>query len=199
MIENVIENVEIGKLKEAPYNPRVKLEEGMPEYERLKKSINTFGNLEPVVWNKRTGYVVGGHQRLQVFRDMGEKAVPCVVVDLDEESEKVLNLALNKIKGEWDYDKLNDILAGFDEELAEISGFAADELALILGANEEGIFENISDGWEDDQDSIYGSYVVTLQFENAYFAKCWAEKNGYPGQIRDGTQTTVIMVEEKQA
>lgn len=199
MIENVIENVEIGKLKEAPYNPRVKLEEGMPEYERLKKSISTFGNLEPVVWNKRTGYVVGGHQRLQVFRDMGEKTVPCVVVDLDEESEKVLNLALNKIKGEWDYDKLNDILAGFDEELAEISGFAADELALILGANEEGIFENISDGWEDDQDSIYGSYVVTLQFENAYFAKCWAEKNGYPGQIRDGTQTTVIRVEEKQA
>ena len=41
--------------------------------------------------------------------------------------------------------------------------------------------------------------VVTLQFENAYFAKCWAEKNGYPGQIRDGTQTTVIRVEEKQA
>ena len=129
---------------------------------------------------------------------MGEKTVPCVIVDLDEESEKTLNLALNKIKGEWDYDKLSEILSGFDEELAELSGFAADELALMLGENEAGIFENVSDAWEDDQDSIYGSYVVTLQFENTYFAKCWAEKNGYPRKIRDGSQTTVIRMEEEQ-
>lgn len=183
----------------APYNPRVELQPGDTQYEALKNSLGRFGLVEPLVVNRRTGNLISGHQRLNVLKAQGIEEAEVIVADLDEEAEKAANIAMNKIEGEWDYDKLNDILAGFDEELAEISGFAADELALILGANEEGIFENISDGWEDDQDSIYGSYVVTLQFENAYFAKCWAEKNGYPGQIRDGTQTTVIRVEEKQA
>jgi len=56
--------------------------------------------VEPIVWNKRTGNIVGGHQRLKVLLDMGMREVDCVVVDLDEAKEKALNLALNKIQGE---------------------------------------------------------------------------------------------------
>ncbi len=50
--------------------------------------------------------MVGGHQRLKVLMDMGVTEVECVVVELNEEREKALNIALNKISGDWDKDKL---------------------------------------------------------------------------------------------
>lgn len=192
----MVQNVSIDKLKEAEYNPRVPLEAGMPDYEHLKRSIQYFGNVEPVVWNERTGNVVGGHQRLRVLKDLGYTEIPCTVVNLDDEEEKVLNLALNKIKGEWDWNKLDEMLAGFDMEVATLSGFSADELALFLSSNEDGIEENpADDAWDDGQDNIYGSYVVTLIFASNALAREWAEANGYDGQIREGTETTVIRIE----
>lgn len=192
----MVQNVSIDKLKEAEYNPRVPLEAGMPDYEHLKRSIQHFGNVEPVVWNERTGNVVGGHQRLRVLKDLGYTEIPCTVVNLDDEEEKVLNLALNKIKGEWDWNKLDEMLAGFDMEVATLSGFSADELALFLSSNEDGIEENpADDAWDDGQDNIYGSYVVTLIFASNALAREWAEANGYDGQIREGTETTVIRIE----
>jgi len=57
--------------------------------------------VEPVIWNQKTGNVVGGHQRLKVLLDLGQTEIDCVVVDLDPQREKALNLALNKIQGEW--------------------------------------------------------------------------------------------------
>ena len=68
--------------------------------------MEQFGYVEPVIWNKSTGRVVGGHQRLKVLMDMGVTEVECVVVEMDEEREKALNIALNKISGDWDKDKL---------------------------------------------------------------------------------------------
>lgn len=121
----MVQEIKVTELNAAPYNPRVSLEPGMPEWEKIKHSIEEFGNVEPIVWNKRTGNVVGGHQRLSVLKSMGYEEVPCSVVDLDENEEKLLNLALNKIKGQWDYDKLEDILRGFDYEVATASGFSA--------------------------------------------------------------------------
>ena len=59
-----------------------------------------------MVWNRRTGFVVGGHQRLKVLLDMGETEIDCVVVDLEPAKEKALNLALNRIQGDWDEAKL---------------------------------------------------------------------------------------------
>ena len=72
----------------AAYNPRKDLQPGDPEYEKLKRSIEQFGYVEPVIWNKTTGKVVGGHQRLKVLLDMGISEVECVVVEMDEEKEK---------------------------------------------------------------------------------------------------------------
>ena len=71
---------------------------GDKDYEKLKRSIEEFGFVEPVVWNGATGNVVGGHQRLKVLLDMGETEIDCVVVDLEPEKEKALNLALNRIQ-----------------------------------------------------------------------------------------------------
>lgn len=91
--------IPISKLKLAPYNQRVTLKPGDPTFEKLRHSIETFGCVEPIVWNKQTGFVVGGHQRLEVLRQLGHTSVEVMEVDLTPEREKALNLALNKIVG----------------------------------------------------------------------------------------------------
>lgn len=196
----MVQEIKVTELNAAPYNPRVSLEPGMPEWEKIKHSIEEFGNVEPIVWNKRTGNVVGGHQRLSVLKSMGYEEVPCSVVDLDENEEKLLNLALNKIKGQWDYDKLEDILRGFDYEVATASGFSAEEIAVILANNEDLLDDDEDYGdWEDDEPEeqiVGGSYVVTLVFANAELAQEWAEGEGHADQIREETNTTVIRIED---
>ena len=109
-----IEKIPVDKLKPAKYNPRKELLPGDAEYEKLKRSITEFGYVEPVIWNKRSGNVVGGHQRLTVMKNLGFTEVDCVIVDLDDMREKALNVALNKIQGEWDRDKLASLLTEFD-------------------------------------------------------------------------------------
>ena len=193
----MVRKIDIAKLNAAQYNPRIALEPGMPEWEKLKASIEQFGNVEPVVWNQRTGNVVGGHQRLAVLKSMGYESVPCSVVDLDEKEEKLLNIALNKIKGQWDYKKLEEILSGYDYEVATASGFSAEEIAVILASN-DGLDDDTDYGdWDDSEEEtiVGGSYVVTLVFAGAELATQWAEKEGYKDQIREGSNTTVIRVE----
>lgn len=126
----LIEKKNVAELLPADYNPRKDLRPGDPEYEKLKRSIEQFGYVEPVIWNATTGRVVGGHQRLKVLQDMGMAEVDCVVVELDEEHEKALNVALNKISGEWDNDKLALLIAdlqGADFDVS-LTGFEPAEL-----------------------------------------------------------------------
>jgi ParB-like chromosome segregation protein Spo0J len=197
---NLVQEIKIEELNPAPYNPRVELEPGMPEWEKLERSIKEFGNTEPIVWNKRTRNVVGGHQRLAVLKSLGYKTVPCSVVDLDEHDEKLLNVALNKIKGRWDFDKLEKMLRDFDYEVASVTGFTPEEIAVLLADNDDLEFNTDDYGdWDDDPEEqvLGGSWVVTLVFENNSAAKAWADNNGYEGQVKEGTGTTVIRVEEE--
>jgi ParB-like chromosome segregation protein Spo0J len=133
-----IRTLSIDQLKPAPYNPRVELKPGMPGYERLARSLDEFDLVQPVVWNERTGHVVGGHQRLAVLRARGVTEVPAVVVSLSIEREMALNVALNNaaVGGDWDPAKLVDVLADLDGRAdfdATLTGFDADELnSLIL-------------------------------------------------------------------
>lgn len=129
----------------ADYNPRKDLKPGDPEYEKLKRSIEQFGYVEPVIWNKATGRVVGGHQRLKVLLDMGITEVECVVIEMDEEKEKALNVALNKISGDWDKDKLALLitdLQGADFDVS-LTGFDPAEL-------DELFKDSLKDGIHDD-------------------------------------------------
>ena len=89
----LIEKKNVAELLPADYNPRKDLRPGDSEYEKLKRSIEQFGYVEPVIWNATTGRVVGGHQCLKVLLDMSMTEVDCVVVELDEEHEKALNKA----------------------------------------------------------------------------------------------------------
>ncbi len=144
-----IEKKQVADLKAAEYNPRKALKPGDAEYEKLKRSILEFGYVEPIIWNKRTGKVVGGHQRLTVMKDLGYTEVDCVVVDLEESKEKALNIALNKISGEWDTDLLANLLRDLDGSGFDITltGFDLAEAQELFGS---GSMENVH---EDDFDA----------------------------------------------
>lgn len=144
-----IEKRKIEELKAAEYNPRKDLKPGDAEYEKLKRSIQEFGYVEPVIWNQRTGNVVGGHQRLKVLKDLGQTEIDCVIVDLDDAKEKALNIALNKISGEWDNELLAALLKDLDGQGYDVTltGFDLAEAQELFGS---GSMENVH---EDDFDA----------------------------------------------
>jgi DNA modification methylase len=121
----------ISEISSAKYNPRKITDEAMG---RLTKSLAEFGNIQPITWNVRTGNVVGGHQRLKVYKAMGKTEVDVWAVDLDEQKEKAANIALNKLSGEFDMPMLKDILEEIDtgDLDMEITGFGMDEIALMM-------------------------------------------------------------------
>lgn len=129
----------ISELKPADYNPRKDLQPGDAEYEKLKRSLTEFGYVEPVIWNSTTGNIVGGHQRLKVLEDLGHTDVDVIVVELDETREKALNIALNKISGEWDNDRLALLIADLDASDfdAELTGFDDAEIQQLIGSLDE--------------------------------------------------------------
>ncbi|MCL2194347.1 MAG: ParB N-terminal domain-containing protein [Oscillospiraceae bacterium] len=123
-----IERKQLAELIPASYNPRRELQPGDPEFEALKQSIEQFGCVEPIIFNATTGNVVGGHQRLNVLLAMGETETECVIVELDQAQEKALNVALNKITGAWDNDKLDALLRELhDVDLLAATGFSHEE------------------------------------------------------------------------
>ena len=111
-----IERKPLAELTPAPYNPRRALTPKDPAYRKLKRSLKQFGLVQPLVWNQRTGHVVGGHQRLQILSELGHKEVDVTVVDLDDAEEKALNVVLNnrEAQSDWDLRRLQTLL----EELA---------------------------------------------------------------------------------
>lgn len=188
-------------LKDAAYNPRITLEPGMEEFEKLRSSIEHFDCVEPIVWNKQTGNVVGGHQRLAVLRYLKRKKDLVSVVDVDEQQEKLMNLALNKAKGGWDIKKLTDLLDSFDVGDLSLTGFSMNEIALLL-EDSEGIEDDLNDTLEDSEEdysnlNLYGaSWLVTLKFPTIDAARNWAKKEGLDVNIKDGTTSTVCRMGE---
>ena len=137
----------VSELKPAAYNPRKKLKPGDKEYQKIKASIEEFGFADPLVVNADMT-IIGGHQRLSVAMDLGITEVPCAVVDVDKDREKALNLALNKITGQWDEQLLADLLKDLDTAQfnTDLTGFDRAEI--------EDLFSNIFDKKvkEDDFD-----------------------------------------------
>ncbi len=129
-----IVKMKLSELNPAEYNPRKALKPGDPAYEKLKASILSFGNVEPIVWNRSTGNVIGGHQRLRVLLDLGVTESEVSVVELSEVDERRLNIALNKITGEWDDEKLTSLLAELTAAGADVypTGFDEQELSSMF-------------------------------------------------------------------
>lgn len=115
------EEVEFTRVNRAPYNPRVELKPGDREYEDLKLSLTEFGLVQDLIWNKRTGNLVGGHQRLTQLEHDGHTRAPMKVVDLEPEAEKRLNVMLNGITGRWDDSKLSALLGDLNTMRIDIT------------------------------------------------------------------------------
>ena len=131
-----IEKRKIADLKPAEYNPRKELKPGDSEYEKIKNSILHFGYVDPIIINK-DGTIIGGHQRATVMKDLGTEEAECVVVDLSKEDEKALNVALNKISGEWDMEKLGTLLEELNTiGVMELTGFDVDEYTKMFVKDE---------------------------------------------------------------
>jgi len=143
----VMQTMALADLVPADYNPRKALQPGDAAYEQLKRSILTFGYVDPIIWNRRTGKVVGGHQRLSVLKALGHTETEVSVVDLNEEDERALNIALNKVEGEWDMERLRMVLADLDAAGydLDLTGFSAKELEKILAPMPE-LDEGAGDG-----------------------------------------------------
>ena len=156
----IIERKHTADLLPADYNPRKDLKPGDAEYEKPKRSIEQFGYVEPVIWNKTTGRVVGGHQRLKVLMDMGLTEVDCVVVEMDEAKEKALNIALNKISGDWDKDKLALLIADLQGAEFDVSltGFEPAEIDDLFK-------DSLKDGVKEDD------FDVDAELQKPTFSK----------------------------
>lgn len=127
------EKRKLNELVAADYNPRKALTPEDSEYQKIKRSIEEFGYVDPIIINE-DGTIIGGHQRCTVLKDLGYEEVDVVVVSLDKQREKALNIALNKITGEWDELKLKDLLLDLDLGDYDISltGFESEELTDLV-------------------------------------------------------------------
>jgi len=155
-----IKNIKLQDVKVAEYNPR---SISPDERNKLKQSLKEFGCVRPLVINKRTGLLVSGHQTLDVAKELNLIELPSIEVDVDEKKEKILNIGLNKISGEWDYNKLNDLLEEVrDTDVFECSGFDVSDIDLMEKLNDDG--SAVSDvPAEQIKDPIY---EIVFQFDS---------------------------------
>ena len=160
-----IRKMKLSELTPAEYNPRVELKPGDQEWEALDESIDSFGYVEPIVWNERTGNFVGGHQRRNVLLARGVEEEDISVVNLSPEDEKILNVLLNKSKGIWDVAKL---VALIDEIKAaggnlKTTGFTELEISLMgedFGHIEDLLKEDFSDVGKKESDTFVATFTL---------------------------------------
>ena len=153
-----ISTIELEDIHPAQYNPR-QIDE--LEFNRLKRSITEFGVVDPIILNLKNGNIIGGHQRFSALLDLGYDeplqlielgdigwAFPSTELEVkDDLHEKSLNIALNKISGEFDTIKLEALLTELASEMddLEITGFSLDDLDELSEQISSDIDNNLSD------------------------------------------------------
>lgn len=156
----------IADMNRAAYNPRVDLRPEDEEYQAIERSLKRHGLVQPIVWNRRTNTVVSGHQRLTVLEAQGETEVTVSVVDLDDIQEKELNVALNKITGEWDDDKLSVILNELGEEATD-TGFTLPEIDVLRDELKSYFDDVTAPDEEEPTEEPEESFLLSLTFDAA--------------------------------
>jgi hypothetical protein len=121
----------LSKLKPAPYNPRTMSDAALGGQ---GASLNKFGLVDPIIRNNRSGYVVGGHMRVQALQKAGQTEAEVIIVDLSDKDEKELNVTLNKQTGDWDFTALKKLMAELapDDEIRNMMGFDDKELKNLM-------------------------------------------------------------------
>ena len=201
----------IMKLKDirpAAYNPRVVLKPGDAEWEALQNSLGKFGLVEPLVVNKTTGNLVSGHQRLNVLKTSGAEEAEVVIIEVDEEQEKLLNIALNKIDGDWDYKKLEALFDEFDADDIKFTGFTPDELYNLFDSDlpeEEYDEDEDNEPAAEEKDSkeadpenppeILKEFHVFLSFPTKDLAEKWLKDRGVEAEYQGMARNITIRME----
>lgn len=135
------------------YNPRKISEEGRKQ---LKKSIKQFGVLGGIVVNKRTNYtVVSGHQKITILDMLSngkDYSLRVELIDVDEKTEKEINITMNNpnVGGEWDYDKLADLIPDIDWQAAGLTEADLSVIGVDYGVEVEPV--SIDDAVEELQE-----------------------------------------------
>lgn len=168
------ETINRSEIKNAPYNPRIM---DAKAKKRLRQNIAKHGLVAALTWNRRTGNLVGGHQRLEQLdsleKDKDYELTVCVI-DVDEREEAALNVQLNNpsMQGEWDFDKLANMTEEFDLDLKDDLGFTETDIDLMFEGDDR--FSQLFDTQESE--NIRGDLeaIKAVRKENAEKLK---EKN----------------------
>jgi DNA modification methylase len=146
----ILKNIKLQELKHAEYNPRVKLQGNDPEYIKIKRSIEKFGYIDPIIVNSDYT-IIGGHQRANVLVSMGHESIDCIVIDIDKVREKALNVALNKITGRWDFELLNELFKEIENDIdLSFTGFDDDELSKLFDKFD---CDNVDENFDIDKET----------------------------------------------
>ena len=138
-----VKKININQLKNSKYNPRKDLKKDDIEYQKIKRSIEEFGYVSPLIINKEFE-IIGGHQRVKVLKELGYEEIDCVVIDnISKEKEKLLNIALNKISGSWNEKLLKDLLIDLDINDLGLSGFDKEELNELINDGDNSIIDEV--------------------------------------------------------
>lgn len=176
----------IADMNRAAYNPRVDLQPEDEEYQAIERSLKRHGLVQPVVWNCRTNTVASGHQRLTVLEAQGETEVTVSVVDLDDIQEKELNVALNKITGEWDDDKLSVILNELGEEAAD-TGFTLPEIDVLRDELKSYFDDVTAPDEEEPTEEPEDSFLLSLTFDAA-------DEKSLKAYIKEHSEDAVVRI-----
>lgn len=211
------ETISRDMIKNAPYNPRIMDESAK---KRLRKNIAKHGLVAALTWNKRTGNLVGGHQRLEQL-DALEKSknydLTVCVVDVDEREEAALNVQLNNpsMQGEWDLDKLANMTEEFDLDLSDDLGFTESDIDFMFegddrfsqlfetkeGENMRGDLEAVKEARKKSVDNLKErnniNWYTVIVFENQQERENFMKEISIPAHERYITEDQVRRIQKK--
>lgn len=198
--------MDLKDINPAKYNPRVQLKPGDQEWDALKNSLDRFGVATPLVVNETTGNLVSGHQRLAVLKQSGETRVEVVIIQMGEDKEKLLNVALNKIEGEWDEEKLKELFDEVDDEDIKFTGFTEEDIEALYDGEEPDYDEDEEPEEQEEKDSSpkeekeekdpdLREFSVFLSFSTKEAAEAWLEERGVETEYQGTSRNITIKME----
>lgn len=198
--------MDLKDINPAKYNPRVQLKPGDQEWDALKNSLDRFGVAAPLVVNETTGNLVSGHQRLAVLKQSGETRVEVVLIQMDEDKEKLLNVALNKIEGDWDEEKLKELFDEVDDEDIKFTGFTEEDIEALYDGEEPDYDEDEEPEEQEEKDSgpkeekeekdpDLREFSVFLSFSTKEAAEAWLKERGVETEYQGTSRNITIKME----
>ena len=161
----IYKTMKLTDLSPADYNPRKDLQPGDKEWEKISDSLQNFGLVEPLVYNERSGHIVGGHQRAKILAYQGRTEATVSVVDLDDDAEKILATKLNRVQGFWDSRKLAELLTEIKQATGSIAETGFEDWEYESMTQEYDHIENLlEDDFSDAGKSESDTFAITFTF-----------------------------------